>query len=193
MIANRQAQFMTPDEYLEWEEHQGSRHEYLDGEVIAMTGSSLFHNDIALNLYRSLYPHVRARGCRINVSDVKVKVNAMTYFYPDLVVSCDDRDRTATQLFQYPKLIVEVLSPSTEAYDRGKKFTNYRTLPTLQEYVLIDTTEISVDCYRRGEGRQWWLAPYAVDDTLTLESVEFSCPIELLYEDVPLESSPPTS
>ena len=188
MIANRQSHFMTPEEYLEWEQHQEERHEYLDGEVIAMTGSSLFHNDIALNLYTALRPHVRARGCRINVSDAKVKVNATTYFYPDLVVSCDDRDRAATQLFQYPKVIVEVLSPSTEAYDRGKKFTQYRTLPTLQEYILIDTTEMSVDCYRRGEGRQWWLAPYVVGDTVTLESVEFSCPIELFYEDVQLES-----
>ena len=193
MIANRQSQFMTPEEYLEWEQHQEERHEYLDGEIIAMTGGSLSHNDIALNLYTALRPHVRARGCRINVSDVKVKVNAMTYFYPDLVVSCDDRDRSATQLFQYPKLIVEVLSPSTEAYDRGKKFTHYRTLPTLQEYVLIDTAEMSVDCYRRGVGRQWLLVPHAVGDTLTLESVEFSCPIELLYEDVPLESAPSLS
>jgi Uma2 family endonuclease len=190
MIANRQSQFMSPEEYLEWEQYQEVRHEYLDGEVIAMTGGSLFHNDIALNLYTALRPHVRARGCRINVSDAKVKVNALTYCYPDLVVSCDNRDRTATQLFQSPKLIVEVLSPSTEAYDRGKKFTQYRTLPTLQEYVLIDTTEMSVDCYRRGEGRQWWLAPYTVGDTLTLESVDFSCAIELLYEDVQLESPP---
>ncbi|NJO39215.1 MAG: Uma2 family endonuclease [Cyanobacteria bacterium RU_5_0] len=187
MIANPQEIPMTADEYLEWERHQQIRHEYIAGEIVAMTGGTIPHNDIALNLYRSLYPHVRPKGCRINVADVKVQVTSTIYFYPDLVVSCDERDRNAIKLIQHPKLIVEVLSPSTEGDDRGRKFNHYRHLSTLEEYVLIDSEQMSVECFRRGEGRVWIYVPYASGESVTLESIEFSCAIELLYEDVQFE------
>lgn len=186
MIADPKAAGMTVEQYFEWESQQDVRHEYAEGEVFAMPGGTIPHNDIAINLLTALRPDVRARRCRINMADVKVQVTPTVYFYPDLVVSCDEQDRTAIKLIQSPKLIVEVVSPSTEADDRGRKFTHYRTLPTLQEYVLIDSEQISVECYRRGEGRLWLLAPYAAGDVISLESVEFSCAIELLYEDVQL-------
>ena len=141
MIANPQPTGMTVDEYLDWESHQDIRYEYLDGEIVAMTGGTIPHNDIAINLLTALRPQARARGCRINMADVKVQVTPRIYFYPDLVVSCDQQDRNAIKLIQFPKLIVEVLSPSTEADDRGRKFTHYRSLSSLQEYVLIDSEE----------------------------------------------------
>lgn len=176
MIANPYDAKMSVDEYLEWELHQDIRYEYVEGERVDMTGRTIPHNDIAINLLTALRPHVRSRRCRINMADVKVQVTSNIYFYPDLVVSCDEHDRNAIKLIQSPKLIVEVLSPSTEGHDRGRKFTHYRTLSTLQEYVLIDSTQISVDCFRRGEGRLWLYTPYTTGDTIAFESLEMVLP-----------------
>ena len=186
MIANPQyPQRMTPEEYLEWEAHQEFRNEYIDGEIIAMTGGSLPHNDAALNFYRALYPHLRQRGCRVNVSDVKVQANQNSrYFYPDLVVTCHPEDLKSRQFINHPKVIIEVLSPSTTNYDRTKKLKYYRQIPSLQEYVLVDPEEIAVEIYVRGEGKMWHYYEYAAGDTIALASIEFQCPIELLYEGI---------
>ncbi|KAM3090376.1 Uma2 family endonuclease [Phormidesmis sp. 146-35] len=185
MIATPQPQKMSIEEYLEWEPRQEIRYEYVDGEVLAMTGGTLPHNDIAINFLTLVRSQVRARGCRINMADVKVQVNASgLYYYPDLIVSCDPRDLTAHKLIQYPKLIVEILTPSTESKDRGDKFTAYRNLSTLQEYVLVDSEKVSVECYRRGEGRMWLYTPYTKGDILSLESIAWKGQTELLYEDV---------
>ena len=128
---------MTFEEYLVWELDQDIRYEYINGEVFAMTGGTIPHNDLALNLYRNLYPHLRSRGCRVNVSDVKVQVSPNSvYFYPDLIVSCHPNDLNARKFIQNPTLIVEVLSPSTSNKDREEKFRYYLTMPSLQEYIL---------------------------------------------------------
>lgn len=180
---------MTVEEYLEWEPWQELRYEYVNGEVFAMTGGTIPHNDIALNLYRTLYPHLRSRGCRANVSDVKVQVNSKgCYYYPDVVVSCDPQDLNARKFIQCPKLIAEVLSPSTTAKDRAEKFTNYLTIPSLQEYLLIDSEKISLERYCRGEGRMWLYYLYIPGDSITLSSVELEFPIELLYEGIIFET-----
>ncbi len=179
---------MTVEEYLAWELDQDIRYEYIDGEVFAMTGGTIPHNDIALNLYRPLYSHLRPRGCRVNVSDVKVQVTSNSpYFYPDLIVSCDPQDLKAHKFIQNPKLIVEVLSPSTSNRDRGEKFKYYLTMPSLQEYLLIDSEKMYVERYYRGEGRMWLYYPYTTGDRITLSSIELEFPIELLYEGVGLE------
>jgi Uma2 family endonuclease len=176
---------MTIEEYLEWEPQQDIRYEYFNGEVFAMTGGTIPHNDIALNLYRALYPHLRSRGCRANVSDVKVQVSAKSpYYYPDVIVSCDPQDLNARKFIQNPKIIVEVLSPGTTARDRGEKFTNYLKVPTLQEYLLIDSEKIAVERYVRGEGRMWLYYRYTAEDMITLSSIEFEFAIELLYEGI---------
>ncbi|WP_338043245.1 MULTISPECIES: Uma2 family endonuclease [Okeania] len=179
---------MTPEEYLEWEAKQEFRHEYVDGEVLAMTGGSLPHNDIALNFYRSLYPHLRQRGCRVNVSDAKVKdAKNNRYFYPDLVISCNAEDLKSRDFIKHPKVIVEVLSPSTGKYDRGDKLKYYRQFPSLQEYVLVDSESIFVEIYQRGEGKMWNYCGYTEGESITLESIEFSSAIEVLYEGVNFE------
>lgn len=190
MMANSpQPQKMTIEEYLLWELDQDLRYEYINGEVFAMTGGTIPHNDIALNLYTALRPHLRPRGCRVNVSDVKVRVTSKSpYFYPDLIVSCDRQDLNAHKFIQNPKLIVEVLSPSTTSKDRGEKFRYYLGMPTLQEYLLIDSEKISVERYCRGEGRMWLYYPYTTGDIITLSSIEFELPIELLYEGVGFET-----
>ncbi len=189
MIANPQDyQKMTVEEYLEWEAKQEHRHEYIDGEILAMTGGSLPHNDIALNFYTALRPHLRQKGCRVNVSDAKVQANKNSrYFYPDLVVSCHPDDLKSREFIQHPKVIVEVLSPSTANYDRTKKLKYYRQIPSLQEYVLVDSEEIAVEVYQRGEGKMWHYYEYEAGEMLSLGSIEFECAIELLYEGVSFE------
>ncbi|MEQ9550535.1 MAG: Uma2 family endonuclease [Coleofasciculus sp. G3-WIS-01] len=189
MIATpQQPPKMSFEDYLEWESQQEIRYEYVKGEAFAMTGGTIPHNDIALNLYTALRPHLRSRGCRVNVSDVKVQVSPKSiYYYPDVIVSCDPEDLNARKFIQNPKLIVEVLSPGTSAKDRGEKFTYYLTIPSLQEYILIDSGTISVERYSRGEGRMWLYYPYQAGDTITLPSIEFEFPIELLYEGIVFE------
>jgi Uma2 family endonuclease len=191
MIAQVQPQSMTVSEYLAWEAEQPIKHEYINGEVYAMAGGTLPHNDIVLNLYSQMRPRLRERGCRGNIADVKVRVSAAgPYFYPDLVVSCDDRDRRATDAVSYPKLIIEVLSPSTAGFDRGDKFRFYRRLATLQEYVLIDAEKVGVDCYHKTSTGKWELTAYPEDvgdaenPILELVSLDFQCPLALVYEEV---------
>lgn len=189
MVANLQLQRMSPQEYLEWELTQEIRYEYIDGEVFAMTGGTKPHNRIALNLATALDSHLAERGCEVYISDVKVQVSqAGPYHYPDIVVTCDSRDRESNLFVEHPCLIVEVLSPSTEAYDRGGKFAQYRRLDTLQEYVLIQSEQIGVECFRRNEQGLWVLYPYEAEGTLTLESVGLSLPVTALYRQVKLDT-----
>jgi len=186
MIAEPQyTQKMTAEEYLEWEAKQELRYEYIDGEILAMTGGTLPHNSIALNFYTALRPHLRQKSCQAYVSDAKVKPSQLSrYFYPDLVVTCDSDDLKARDFIQNPKIIVEVLSPGTETYDRTKKFKYYRQIPSLQEYVLVDSEEIVVEVYRRGEGKMWLYYEYEAGEIIALQSIEFECAIELLYEGI---------
>lgn len=188
MIATPQPQKMTVEAYLEWEPGQELRYEYVNGEVVAMTGGTLPHNDIAINLLTMLRPHVRRQGCRINIADAKVSITPSLYRYPDLVVSCDPQDRSALNAIRYPRLIVEVLSAGTEALDRGDKFQEYRSLPSLQEYVLISSTRMNVEIYRRGEGRLWLYTAYQAGDMIPLNSIGFEVDMALLYEDIPLDT-----
>lgn len=191
MIASPQAQLppiMTPEEYLAWEAGQELRYEYDGGEITAMTGGTLPHNDLAINLLTALRPHVKARGCRINMADAKVQVQEKgPYYYPDLVVSCDKRDLEATKLIRYPRLVVEVLSPGTESKDRGKKFRELQRSETLQEYVLVDYESMLVECFRRSEGRFWIYEAFGEGETVRLESLGFEMAIATLYEDIQLE------
>jgi Uma2 family endonuclease len=191
MIAEPQKpQKMTAEEYLEWEAKQEFRYEYVDGEILAMTGGSIPHTKIYLNLYRALYPHLRHRGCEAYVSDVKVQASKNNrYFYPDLVVTCEPDDLKSRDFIEHPKVIVEVVSPSTASYDRGDKFKYYRQIPSLQEYVLVDSEAISVEVYQRGEGKMWHYYEYANEEAIALKSIEFECPIELLYEGVSFDQS----
>lgn len=192
MIADPKHQPIAPEAYLEWEAQQPLRYEYLNGIAYAMTGGTVPHNDIALNLYRILYSHLRSKGCRVNVADVKVQVsNNGPYFYPDVIVSCDERDRRALKLIQFPCLIIEILSPGTAGFDRGDKFRAYRRLTTLQEYVLIDSETRNVDCYRRNDQGKWELTAYPPDEApeesdpeVHFTSIDFRCPLSSIYEDI---------
>jgi Uma2 family endonuclease len=185
MIATPQTPRMTTTEYLQWEPLQEIRHEYIDGQVVAMTGGSVAHNDIAINLLSILLPIVRKRDCRINMADVKLQIQAThRFYYPDLMVSCDERDQEAKKFLQYPTIIIEVLSPGTSNQDRGDKFTDFQTIKPLNEYVLVNSEKRSVECYRRGEGRMWLYYPYCEEDNLQLDSLDVEIPISRIYAGV---------
>ena len=187
MIANPQQSYMSPQEYLEWEERQDIKYEYVNGEVFAMTGSTIPHNVITVNLTTALRNHLRGGSYRVYMADAKVGVSEEGPFhYPDVMVSCDQRDRQAIKFIQYPCLIVEVLSRSTEAYDRGDKFAHYRRIQTLKEYVLIDAEKISLECFHLNDRGIWELHPYEEGAELYLTSIDFRFPISLVYEDMQL-------
>lgn len=195
MIASTDRLLMLPQEYLTWEEQQQWKHEYLNGEAYAMVGGTLNHNVIAVNLVTLLRSHLRGTNCRVFVNDVMVQAHKDTaYFYPNLVVTCDPEDLKAKRLIQSPYLIVEVLSPGTEGYDRGEKFKQYRKLSSLQEYVLVNAETKGVECYRLNKQRKWELNTYfpeeAIGDlSVEFASIEFACPLDLVYEDVEVTES----
>lgn len=185
MIASPKRQLMTAEEYLKWESRQEIRHEYCDGEVFAMSGGTKGHDKIAFNLRRVLSDCVDKMQCEMSGSDVKVMVKQGRFYrYPDLSVSCDERDRMNETYYEFPKLVVEVLSPSTEVVDRNEKFQEYIEIPTLQEYILISPDKMQVECFRRGEGRMWMYFPYRTGETVRVESMGVNLPIEQLYQNV---------
>jgi Uma2 family endonuclease len=177
----------SPEEYLEWEEQQEIRYEYLEGEVYAMTAGTLPHSEIAVNFVSLLKNHLRGRSCRILNSAAKVgMLEKRAFFYPDASVTCDKRDRTALKFAEHPCIIAEVLSPTTESYDRGKKFAKYCQLKSLKEYVLISSDAINVEIFRLNEKGKWELTSYAEGDEIELTSIDYTFSIELLYEDITL-------
>ncbi len=173
--------------YLAWEAEQPERHEWVDGEVFAMTGARDAHNRIAGNFYVALHQALRGSPCRVFMSDMKLHVeSADAAFYPDVFVTCDARDRSpeADLAKQHPLLIVEVLSDSTAAYDRGRKFELYRQLPQLQEVLFVEQHRMQIDLFRRNAQGRWELYPAGEGETLELASVALSLPLMQVYEEV---------
>lgn len=181
--------YLSADDYLRLEADSDIKHEYIDGGAYAMAGVSDVHVTISLNLAVLLRVHTRGSGCRVYISDMKLRVEATnSFFYPDVMVTCDPRDGESRNHKGFPKVLVEVLSDSTEAFDRGDKFASYRTLETLEEYVLISTRHRRVEIFRRGEAGRWVLETYSDGkETFALESLGFTGTVAELYEDVSLE------
>jgi Uma2 family endonuclease len=172
----------TPKEYFAWEEKQLEKYEYIDGEVYAMSGGSVNHGRIAIKLTAMFDTHLDNGICITGNSDIKVNILATTnYTYPDASVTCDDRDKNTTNYFTYPCLIVEVLSDSTESYDRGGKFRMYRKNPILQDYLLVSSARIEMDLYRKNDAGDWVIINYQAGDTVELKSINLSFSIEQVY------------
>lgn len=182
---------LTVEEYLQFETDSPVKHEYIAGEAYAMAGASDAHVTIAGNLFALLRSHVRGSGCRIYIADMKVRVEARDrFYYPDVVVTCDPRDGATDTYKCFPKLIVEVLSDSTEAFDRGDKFADYQALDSLEEYVLVNTRHQRVESFRRNDVGLWVLQYYTLEQgEFSLESLSFTAPLEDLYEDVAIATS----
>ena len=181
---------LTPEEYIALErkalpDSEIIRHEYLNGELVAMSGASRAHNLITTNISTALHIRLRGRGCETYANDMRVSTPATaSYFYPDVVVVCDE-PRFEDDVFDTllnPIILVEVLSPSTEAYDRGEKFAHYRQLTSLQEYVLVSQDQIRVEHYRRQE-RQWIFTDFQKpQEILPLVSIQCELPVQEIYE-----------
>jgi Uma2 family endonuclease len=180
---------LTPEEYFAWEEQQLERHEYINGEVYAMSGGTVNHGRIAIKITSMLDSHLEDSGCTTGNSDVRINILETTdYSYPDASVTCDERDKTTTQYITYPCLIVEVLSDSTEAYDRGEKFYRYRRNPVLQDYLLVSVKSISIDLYRKNDAGEWVIINYRAGDLVELKSINLSFPIERVYRGIVFEA-----
>ncbi len=178
----------TPETYLAYERDSSVRHEYLAGEIYAMAGASANHNLIVANAIGSLHAQLHQQPCFVYPSDMRLKVKrSELYTYPDISIVCGEpqfEDADSDTLLN-PTVIIEVLSPSTEAYDRGKKFQHYRTLTSLQEYVLIAQDSYRVEYYSRQADDSWLLSDVnSLAATLTLLSIHCAVLIEDLYEKV---------
>ena len=189
-MASQPRTFLTPEQYLAIERAAEYKSEYYAGEMFAMSGAREAHNLITGSLHAELRRQLRQRVCRVYMSDMRVRVNASgLYAYPDATALCgtpqfldDVRDTLLN-----PDLIVEVLSPSTEAYDRGRKFEHYRTIESLREYLLISTERVSAELFvRQADGRWLLSAATNMEDVLDLQSVGCGIALADLYEDVDL-------
>lgn len=180
-------------EYLQGEEAATVKHEYLDGEVWAMVGASDAHVSIAGNIFFLLKQALKQSPCRPYISDMKVNVAAANaFFYPDVLVSCNPKDRDNRLFKQHPVFIAEVLSPSTEAFDRGAKFAAYRQLDSLQSYWLIDSRTQAIDCFRRTADNAWLLHSHTGPcDKLAIPELNLVLDFAEIYADVALDSEPP--
>jgi Uma2 family endonuclease len=193
MITTPKFNYITPDEYLEMEEKSEIKHEYIDGYVYAMAGANDPHVTIASNAFGMIRSHLRGSGCRVYISDMKARIDSLKrFYYPDVMVTCDSRDTQTQNHKRFPKLIIEVLSKSTEAFEspsetlreRGDKFADYQQLESLEEYVLVNTKRQRLDCFRR-EAERWFLETYSYEqDTFKLSSINFEGKFVDLYEDV---------
>lgn len=177
---------MTLAEFLAWEELQPTKHEFVDGEIFelhAMVGAKRIHVSVALNVGSLLKAALRGTPCQAFVADLKVQIGENTY-YPDVLVTCHPADLAAERTVEHPKVIVEILSDSTAAYDRGDKFAAYRQIPDLDEYALIDPDRQTIEVFRRATGGDWLLMASEAPRGLVLKSLDFVAPAEAVFENV---------
>ncbi|MYA72137.1 Uma2 family endonuclease [Candidatus Poribacteria bacterium] len=185
--------YFTPEEYITLERKaipnaEIVRSEYMNGKIIGRSSSNWAHNLIAGNIVAELYTRLKSRECFVFANQMRVSIpSANSYFYPDVGVVCEE-PRFEDDLFDIllnPIVVVEVLSPSTEAYDRGDKFAHYRQLQSLQEYVLVSQNKVRVDHYVR-HTTQWILTDFqALEQHLPLTSIQCELPLQEIYENVP--------
>ncbi len=178
----------TPEEYLNMEREAEYKSEYFNGEIFAMSGASRRHNLISLNIAAAFHRQLRNRGCEVYMNDMRVKVSCTgLYTYPDVAVVCDlpQFDDTQNDTLLNPAVLVEVLSKSTEGYDRGTKFEMYRKLDSLAEYLMIHQDKYHAEHYIRQPGNQWLFSEYInPEDIFYIQAVECELKLEDIYEKV---------
>ena len=175
---------LTPEEYLALERKADTKHEYLRGEIIAMSGASFAHNIITANITTALNNQLLESDCIVVASDMRVRTHPeASYFYPDVLVVCDQPrfEDSSFDILLNPTVLVEVLSPSTETYDRGEKFKHYQQLTSLREYLLVSQEEVCIELYRRQE-TQWKLTEFrSLEDVLSLASIDCALNLSDIY------------
>jgi Uma2 family endonuclease len=186
---------LTMEEYLQWEKTQQEKHEYYRGEIftmeghgnaLAMSGASHRHNKIFSNLFGGLFSLLKNKTCQPFGSDMRIHIPENTlYTYPDITIICGDfisSDIDEDTVVQ-PTVIIEILSPSTKNYDRGEKFTLYRDIPALKEYILVDTASIRIEAFRINDRGHWELEEYkSVEEMLRIPTVDVSLPVADIYQ-----------
>ena len=181
--------YLTSEEYIAAERKATLKSEYLNGEIVAMSGASIAHNLITMNTAAGLYNQVTGQGCRVFASDMRVGISAgLFYFYPDVTVVCSEPcfEDDAFDTLINPQVIIEVLSPSTENYDRVEKFAHYRQSESLQEYILISQAQVRVEHYLR-QGQQWIRSELrALENVLPLPSIGAELSLSQIYRFVEL-------
>jgi Uma2 family endonuclease len=184
--------YLTPQQYLAWERQQETKHEYWNGQVYAMAGASERHNLISANVLAGLHLQLRGRGCRVYPGDLRIRIPATgLYTYADVVVVCGKPqfDDSELDTLLNPTLIVEVLSRSTESYDRGTKFQNYRSLDSLMEYVLIDQSGYYIEHFVRQAEGQWLFSEVkGAEGVLHLPTLDCALPLAEVYAQVEFPS-----
>ncbi len=165
------AQKLSLDDFLAWENQQVEKHEFHRGEVFAMVGGRRTHGRVVLNLATQLNLQLRGSPCQVFAESMKIEIVKDTILYPDLFVTCDKADLATEMIFRSPTLVIEVLSPSTQAYDRSQKFALYRRLDSLQEYILVDPETRRIDGFRRGADGRWVLNDMSQDAVMDCASV----------------------
>ena len=189
-MAIEHQQIMTVEEYFQLEENDpDTRYEYIDGHVYAMAGETANHDTIKSNIQRMLWNLLRGSKCRVYSSDMKVCISETRYFHPDVIVTCDPRDRGRVQAIQSPRLVVEVLSPTTELTDRTWKLKNYRAHPTIEEYVLADSQSLKIEIYHK-ENNKWIYEAFENNDEIPLSSLGVHFSLAEAYIDVEFEETP---
>lgn len=173
---------MTLDEFLAWENAQPEKHEFYRGEVFAMTGGRRSHGRAVLNIGAALLGALRGTPCQVFSEAMKVQVANDTILYPDVFVTCDAADLATDMIFRSPKLVIEVLSPSTQAYDRSQKFALYRRLDSLQEYVLVDPETRRIESFRRHAEGFWVLHDMSQDESMVLPCIDGRVSLALVFE-----------
>lgn len=179
----KDAMELTLAQFLAWEGEQPERHEFYRGEVIAMVGGTARHNRVILNLAGRLSEHLDGTGCQVFAETMKVQLADEAILYPDVLVACGKPEAGDEQVVRDPKLIIEVLSPSTKGYDRRNKFILYRTLPSLQEYVLIDPSTREVEVFTLTDGG-WLLTDQTKAAELRLASIAATLSIDAVFKGV---------
>ena len=183
--------YLTPEEYLAFERKATTKHEYLNGQIVAMSGASFAHNFLTMNVANQLYNQLMEGECQVAASDMRVKVTEIdSYFYPDVVVVCGEpvpEDNVFDTLLN-PTVIVEVLSPSTETYDRGEKFEHYQQIDSLKDYILISQDKVHVEHYCR-QGTRWLQTEFQeLSDVLLLRSIDCELRLQDVYRRVEVPS-----
>lgn len=175
------------DDYLEGEKVSRTKHEYLNGEVYAMAGASEKHHRICLNLIKKLDSHLENSACDAFITDMKLKVDESTFYYPDVFVACD-KNPESEYYREEPILIIEVISPSTRQTDRREKLRAYQQIPSVQEYMIIEQEKIYIELHRRQPDGRWITYFFNDDEDFTLESVNLRLELAEVYRRVVLGS-----
>ena len=188
MVTSYRSIDLSPEDYLKQEEEEKVKHEYINGRIYPIAGASDTHVTIALNVASELKANLRGSKRRVYLSDMKLKIQSLNrFYYPDILVTCHPTDYETSLYKQFPCLIIEVLSNSTEAFDRGDKFVDYQTIETLQEYLLISTKQKRIDYFQRTSEGNWLLKFYRSDDEyLSLQTINSQISVSTIYEDVNL-------